>query len=219
MERTSEISSLADSGDENGKRLSASPSTARKRKRSSFEQDSASDQDILVAHSVKFTKTFRNTSAGALVENTSAGGSAEEDDHEMVVDVVALSMDQNQLQESPEPALPQQRYRKGKREGRKIRDDELENKDNRLLSAGVPGKQEENQEAVYSDEEDCENDDTGDVPGADNAAKNEEGGKEIFKKHHNRDADLFINSTPEEICLKFIECDGEDLCNISRQVS
>lgn len=181
MEQTSEISSLADSGEENIKSFPASPSTARKRKRSSFEQESASDQGLLLEPSINATKKYQNNAAVALVGHPSPSESAGEFDHEIVVDTNALPAEQKQSQESREPALTQQRYQRGKRKERQIRDDEPEDKYNGFISEGGPAKHEENQEAVYSNEEDCENDDTGDVPGAEISVKNEEGGIKIFK--------------------------------------
>jgi hypothetical protein len=180
MEQTSEISSLADSGEETSKRFSLSPSTARKRKRSSFEQDSPSDRSRLSEPTAKATRLSRDAPSGALVGNPSPNESAREYDHKVVNDTSALAKERIQSQESPEPALTLQRYPRGKRKGRKIRDDELENKDSGSVSEVGPAKQSEGQEAVYSNEEDCENDDTGDAPGADSSVKNEEGGKSIF---------------------------------------
>jgi len=115
-----------------------------------------------------------------LVRNPSPSEWAGDYDHEIVVDRAVLPAEQEHLQESPEPARTQQRYQRGKRKARSIRDDEPKNKDNGFVGEGGRAKQEENQEAVYSNEE-CENDDTADVPGADSSVKNEEGGRVTFK--------------------------------------
>lgn len=218
MDQTSEISSLADSDEESAKKTLASPPTPRKRKRPSSEQDSTSDLDLVAEPATKAIKLVRNGSASALVDDASPGASAEEEDEAIAADIAMSPTDRTQPQSSPESVPILQRYQKGKRKGRKIRDNGTEVSKNGLISVGAPTRQDENQEAVYSNDEDCEMDETGDPAGAENAMKSEEGGKQNSKIATVK-ADNLGNSTSERLRLKFIECDGEILRNIQRQVS
>lgn len=173
MEQTSEISSLADSGEENGKALSLPPSSPRKRKRSSLEQDSTSDQDFVAESSMKGTKMFRNISAGTLVETASPSESADEE-QELVVDPTTLL--EIRSQKSPRSASPKQKYKKGKRKGRKVRNEESATMDENPVTDS-PTRDEEQHELSYSNEEEVENGEVGDIAEADNGVKTEEGGK------------------------------------------
>lgn len=177
MEPTSEISSLADSGEDIDRALSDIPSSPRKRKRSSLENDSISDRDSLPEPSTKTTKFFRSTSAGALVEDPYPGDSAEEDDQALVNDAVLLPISEAAAKKSPETVSFKQNYRRGKRKGKKISNDDVG-----IVGNGNPGakglnKHEANQGAVSSNEGEDDDNEAGDVPCADNAVKTEGGGK------------------------------------------
>lgn len=181
IERTSDLSSFADSGEENARILSAGPSILRKRKRSGFEPDNTSDPDLPTEPSTKATKTSRDTSTGQQVQDPSLSDSAQEDEHEAITGTDDLLINESRLQESPESTIPSERYHKGRRKGRKIRGPDIDMKDSEALGTESHAKNEDDQEDIYSDEEDCENDDIRNAPGPDHETKHEEGGKASFQ--------------------------------------
>ena len=176
-EPASEISSLADSGEDIGKVLSASPLSPRKRKRSSLGNDSISDQDSLPGPSPKATKLFRSTSAGALIEDSYLDESAEEVDQVAATKTVTLPLSEARSKSSPEIVLPKQDYRKGKRKGKKPSGDNVDNGITGASKVQTPTGREVNEDAMSSNEDEDENDEAGDVPGAENTTKTEEGGQ------------------------------------------
>ncbi len=177
MQPTSEISSPGDSDQEIEKPLSPTSSSPWKRKRSNFEQESASDRDSPKEPSAKATKLYMNTSAGALVEDQYPGGSVGEDDQAVEVDSALLPVTEVEPKNSLELVQPVHKYQKGKRKGRKIDDGGLDTVNIEDSIARSPAEHADNQDLMSSEEEEDENDEEGDAPDADNALKTEEGGK------------------------------------------
>lgn len=180
LDPTSDISSLVDSTEENENPISAVPLSPRKRKYSSVEHDSQSEQETPEVPIAKSTKIFRNSSAGTLVETASPIESGnEEDNHEIVADTATIPPEGLELKKSSEPMLSkEQRYTKGKRKGRKIRYGDRENFQEEEPRADSPSRIAETHDLIESNDEDMENDDAGDVQDVDHAVKaDEEGGK------------------------------------------
>ena len=175
-EAASEISSLADSGEDTEKNLLASPTSPRKRKRSSLEDDSISDQESLSGPSIKATKLFRSASASAMVEDPYLDDSAEDDGQVVAAKTAASAMSETRSRNSPEILLPKENYRKSRRKGRKPSDDDVDNESTGAPKLRNATRRGENQDAVSSNEDEDDNDEAGDVPGAENTAKTEEGG-------------------------------------------
>ena len=175
MEPTSDVSSPADSSEEIENVFSNTPLSPRKRKRSSFEQDNISGRGSILESSTKGTKTFRDTSAGAMLEDSYPGGFVE-DNHEVAVDTIVVSMNKAQSRETPEIDSVQQKYHKGKRKRENFNDSELGIMDNSVFRTASPAGEVENPDAVSSDEEVDEDDDAGEAPGMENAVKTKEGG-------------------------------------------
>ena len=167
--QTSDISSLADSGEEIGKALSTTPSSPRKRKRSSFEEDSLSDHE-------PSTRLFSDTTT-TLVENAFPDVSAEEDNQEANMD---LHGSDNLSRKAQQYAPTRDNYQKGKRKVKKIRDDQNEETGDTFTGTVLRTEQREGHEAGYSNGEDMEVDEAGDVPEADNLVKTEEGGLSLL---------------------------------------
>ncbi|KAF6236549.1 hypothetical protein HO173_005330 [Letharia columbiana] len=156
LEQTSDISSLEDSGEESGKDLSLTLSTPMKRKRSSFEQDSASDQDSMPEPSKKAIKLFDNNAAEASAKSGA----------EIAADVPAANSDlqviahsamspSNEEQPRKPQALPKQKHKKGKRKGKRTLNDEPANAEHAGSGAESTVEHGGNAEAMYSNEEDA----------------------------------------------------------------
>ena len=154
LEQTSDISSLEDSAEESGKE-SSPLYIPIKRKRSSFEEDSANDQDTMRQRSPKVTKLFENDAPEASVKLGVVVPS----------DVSAVNRDlqttangpmspSNGEQPTEPPALPKQKYKKGKRKGKRSPNDEPANAENAGSGAESPAEHVGNAEAMYSNEED-----------------------------------------------------------------
>ncbi|CAF9937790.1 MAG: hypothetical protein ALECFALPRED_007392 [Alectoria fallacina] len=157
LEQTSDISSLEDSGEESGKALSPSRSIPTKRKRSSFEEDSASDQDTMREPSTKAMKLFDNIAAEA-----SADLDAEIPSHVPAADIdlrviadTAMSPS-NQDQPRKPQTLPKQKHKKGKRKGKRTPNDESTNPETAGSGAESTVEHGGNAEAMDSNEEEAQ---------------------------------------------------------------
>ena len=176
-EPTSEISSLAGSDQDIGKSLSPTPSSPWKRKRSSSGQRSLSDHDLLMEPSAKSTKLYRNTSASTLVDEPFSVGTNRENNQEDFVDPESIAFAEPRSKISPETSQLKQKYPKGKRKGKKIIDDGLRIMNSEAVREDSLAKPEEDQNLSSSEDEEDDNDETVDVPGADSIVKTEEGGE------------------------------------------
>lgn len=175
LEQTSDISSLEDSGEESGKDLSLTLSTPMKRKRSSFEQDSASDQDSMPEPSKKAIKLFDNNAAEASAKSGA----------EIAADVPAANGDlqviahsamspSNEEQPRKPQALPKQKHKKGKRKGKRTLNDEPANAEHAGSGAESTVEHGGNAEAMYSNEEDAPMENMAEGVEAENSLKMEE---------------------------------------------
>ena len=120
-------------------------------------------------------RLFSNTAA-TLVENASLDASGDEDDQEAIIDTEALPNSNIQSRKAQQYVPTKQKYQKGKRKGKKTRDDRTEDTGDSVTGAELRSEQREGHTTGYSNGEDMEVDDTGDVPEADNLVKTEEGG-------------------------------------------
>ena len=169
--QTSDISSLVDSGDEAGKALSSTPPSSRKRKRSSFEGDSLSDREPAERISPRsFAKTAANSH-----EHMSSNGSADEEDQE-VLSTEVLPSTNPQNRKAQQYNSVKQTYKKGKRKGKRIRDDDTETIADEAAAAEGFAELDRSHQTAYSNEEDIDVDGVGDVREADHLIKTEEGG-------------------------------------------
>lgn len=156
LDQISDISSLEDSNDENGKSLSPL-SIPMKRKRSSFEEDSASDQNTMHEPSPKTIKLFDDDAADASLKLDLAVTSdvlAVDRSLQVIADV-AISPSKGAQPTEPQ-RLPKQKYKKGKRRGKRIPNDEPANAENAGSGAESTAEHGGNAEAVYSNEEDAQ---------------------------------------------------------------
>ena len=188
MKPTSATSSPLDPDEDLEIALSIASLSTRKRKRSSFEQDSGSDEDSLLEPSTKATKLFGNTTTSALVEDSYRAESGEQedveedageeyDDQDLNVEKATLSINQAQPKSSLETPMAKQKHQKGKRKGKKSGNEILGDTGNSGSRVESPTEYEENQDAALSVEEEDDNDEPGNVAEADNSMKTEEGGK------------------------------------------
>ena len=182
--QTSDISSLEDSSEENGNAVPITPSSPRKRKRSSIEDDSLIRQELLEGPSSKAAKTFGSPSTGypaTLDDRISHPVQVEEVDQEDIDDTVVFPNNDLESKKAQQSTIPKQKYKKGRRKGKKPIGEELMAVDIRGSGAGSPGGLGEDIEAMYSNGEDAEMEDLGEGPEeTENPMKNEEGCKSIL---------------------------------------
>lgn len=119
-------------------------------------------------------QSFGKTAADPL-DNMSPSGSADEEDQEVLCTQVLPSAN-SQTRNAQQYNSVKQTFKKGKRKGKRIRDDDTEtNADETAVAEGLAELNGSHQMA-YSNEEDMEVDDVGDVREADHLIKTEEGG-------------------------------------------
>ena len=147
------------------------PPSSRKRKRSSFEGDSLSDRDPAERIS---PRSFDKTTAD-LHENISPNGSADEEDQEAISTEVFPSTN-SQTRKAQQYNSVKQTYKKGKRKGKKIPDEDTETVVDEAGAAEGFAELDGSHQTAYSNEEDMEIDDVGDGREADHLIKTEEGG-------------------------------------------
>ena len=156
-EQTSDISSIEDSGEESGKHLSPSSSSLVKRKRSNFEEDSASEPDVIREPSAKAMKLFDGDTAevsAKLGPMTQPVAPAE--DYDMQVNANAALSPGNEKQSRKTQAPTKQKHQKGKRKGKKTPDHEIGNTQNAPIGTDNAVEHGGNVEAMYSNEEDAQ---------------------------------------------------------------
>lgn len=175
LEQTSDISSLEDSCEESGKALSSTLSIPMKRKRSSFEEDSASDQDTMQEPSTKVMKLFDNDAAEAsakLDAEIASDARAVDSDLQVTADM-AISPSNEDQRRKPQ-AMPKQKHKKGKRKGKRTPDDEPTNGENAGSGAESTVDHGGNAEAMYSNDEDGQMENMAEGVETENPAKMEE---------------------------------------------
>ena len=174
-EQTSDISSIEDSGEESGKNLSPSSSNLVKRKRSNFEEDSASEQDVMQEPSAKAMKLFDGDTAevsaklGPLIQPVAP---AEDYDMQVVADVALSPSIEKQLRKPQAPT--KQKHQKGKRKGKKTPDHETGNTQNAPMGTENAVEHGGNAEAMYSNEEDAQMENMAEGVEVENPVKMEE---------------------------------------------
>ena len=175
LEQTSGISSLEDSGEESGKDFSPTSPLPMKRKRSSFEEDSASDQDTMCEPSAKAMKLFDSNPAEASAKlDTEIPPDIPVVDCDLSVTADTAVSPSNEEQPRKPQALPKQKHKKGKRKGKRTSNDEPANAEN--AGSGVESTVDHggNAEAMYSNEEDAQMENMAEGVEAENPVKLEE---------------------------------------------
>ena len=119
-------------------------------------------------------RSFGNTAAG-LHENMSPNGTADEEDQE-VTSTQAFPSTNSQTRKAQQYNSVKQTYKKGKRKGKKIRDDDTETMADEAVAVEGFAELDGSHQTAYSNEEDMEADEVGDVREADHLIKTEEGG-------------------------------------------
>ncbi len=156
LDQTSDISSLDDSGEESGKDTPPL-SISMKRKRSSFEEDTVNDQDIMREPSTKAMRLIDNDAAGASAEiDARIASDVSAVDRDVPVSVDTVTSPGNEEQPTKPQALPKQKHKKGKRKGKKTPNDEHANAENAGSGAESTAEHGGSGEAVYSNEEDAQ---------------------------------------------------------------
>lgn len=174
-EQTSDISSLEDSGEESSKGVSRRLSIPTKRRRSSFEEDSASDPGNLREPSTKAMKLFDNNAAeaSAKMDTEFAPNILAADCDTQVVADTAISPT-NEEQPRMHQAQSKQKHKKGKRKGKRTPKDEPASAENADSDAESSVEHGGNAEAMYSNEEDAQMENTAEGVEAQNPVKMEE---------------------------------------------
>lgn len=119
-------------------------------------------------------RSFGKTAANSH-ENMSPNGSADEEDQE-VLSTEVLPSTNSQTRKAQQYNSVKQTFKKGKRKGKRIRDDDTETMADEAAAAEGFAELDGSHQTVYSNEEDMEVDDVGDVREADHLIKTEEGG-------------------------------------------
>ena len=119
-------------------------------------------------------RSFGNTAAD-LHDTLLPNGSADEEDQEVITSQAFLSTN-SQTRKAQQYNSVKQTYKKGKRKGKKIRDDDTETMADEVVPAEGFAELDGSHQTAYSNEEDMEVDDVGDVREADHLIKTEEGG-------------------------------------------
>ncbi len=119
-------------------------------------------------------RSFGETAAN-LHENMSLNGSADEEDQEAISTEIFANTN-SQTRKAQQYNSVKQTYKKGKRKGKKIRDDDTETMADEAGAAEGLADLDGSHQTAYSNEEDMEVDDVGDVREADQLIKTEEGG-------------------------------------------
>ena len=150
-------------------------SISLKRKRSSFEEDSANARDTLLEPSPKALKLFDNDAAGAsivLAVDVSSDISAVDRGLQVMAGRAASPSSGEQPTEPR--ALPKQKRKKGKRKGKRIPNDGPADTENAGSGAESNAEQGEIPEAIYSNEEDAQTENVAEGIEAEDPIKMEE---------------------------------------------
>lgn len=180
LDPLSEISSIADSGEDNGKLIrSLSPNT-RKRKRPSFEGGSQSDAEYGNKPPPKSPENVGNECHIPCtdVEKNETLSLYKTEEKQKPGDTHAkFSTDEVEAPNVQQFLLVKQQSRKGKRKGKKARDDTSMIPGSTSQGDGAQSDLNGNIEGEYSNGEDAEMEEAGDDGEIDTAARNEEGCK------------------------------------------
>lgn len=118
-------------------------------------------------------RSFGNTAAN-LHENMSPNGSADEEDQE-VISTQAFPSANSQTRKAQQYTSVKQTYKKGKRKGKKMRDDDTETMADEAVAVEGFAELDGSHQTAYSNEEDIEADEVGDAHEADHLIKTEGG--------------------------------------------
>ena len=175
LAQTSDISSLEDSSEESGKGLSPTSSTLMKRKRENFVEDRASDQDTRREPSTKTMKLSDSNAeeASAKLDTDVVSDDRAANQNLQVIADSAMSPRKEEQSWKPQ-ALRKQKYKKGKRKGKRSPNDESANAEN--VGSGVEINIEHggNAEVMDSNEEDAQIENMAEAVEAEDPAKMEE---------------------------------------------
>lgn len=165
---------------ENGKNLQSPSSSPQKRKRSSFERESSSDREISEGSFARVAKLSRSQSIDDSWDPSIAPAG---DEDQQALDRMSPILINDQ-ESSKVEHFPKHKYKKGKRKGKKPRDEEPVNSGDVVPEPDLLDQSAENADAVSSSGEGQEIEDVGDGDGdgpeADNAAKTVEGRKSVL---------------------------------------
>ncbi|KAK4696402.1 hypothetical protein P7C71_g1509, partial [Lecanoromycetidae sp. Uapishka_2] len=178
LERSSDISSLADSGEDDRHFMSGTSVSPKKRKRSTFEDGSSSSPEPEADSYHKAKELFKDTPAGSpltLEEDASQAASADDEGHVPTASANAFPSDESAQREPLRPAPAKQKYKKGKRKGKRVVDEDPSISDHRSFGPANVIEHVRSDEAMSSNGEDAEVDEERDVPEVENVVKTEEG--------------------------------------------
>lgn len=174
----SEISSLADSGEENGKVLPSSSPSSRKRKRPSPEGGSQSGMESSNKPLLRFPQKIEHEHS---LHEVAVGRDDNPNPHAVSEDQVpsdvgaTLPADSNEALNAPHLLLVKQPSKKGKRKGKKVRDDISGALGSIISGATIQSDTNGIMDGEYSNGEDLEMEEVGDDGEVDITTKNEEG--------------------------------------------
>ena len=146
-----------------------------KRKRSSFEEDSANGRDTLQEPSPKAMKLFENDATGTSVKvavEVSSDISAVNRGLQVIADAAVSPSSGEHLREHQAP--PKQKRKKGKRKGKRTPNGGPADTENAGSGAESNAEHGENLEAIYSNEEDAQTENVAEGVEAENPIKMEE---------------------------------------------
>lgn len=161
--------------------MSGSSASPKKRKRSTFEDDSSISPEPEADSYARVAVAMRGTPAGSpltLEEDASQIASADEEDRVATVDEAAFPIDESPQRKSLRPAPTNLKHLKGKRKGRKTLDElkeEHRSSINKAFGGAIAVEQVPSDEAMSSNGEEAEVDEGHDPPEQENVGKTEEG--------------------------------------------
>lgn len=174
----SEISSLADSGEENGKVLPSSNSSSRKRKRPSSEGGSQSGIEFRNKPLLRFPEIVKdeNPPHDAAVDRENNPNPYAVSEDQTMSDVGATyPAGNNEAPSAPHLLLVKQQSKKGKRKGKKVKDENSGALGSTIQGASIQSDTNGTVEGEYSNGEDAELEEGGDDGEVDTTTRNEEG--------------------------------------------
>ena len=146
-----------------------------KRKRSSFEENSANDQDAMHEPSPKATKLYEDNATNPPIKldvEIRSGISAVDRDLQIIADA-AMSASNGEQPMKPQ-ALSKPKHKRGKRKGKRTPNDEPANAENAGSGLESTAEHGGSAEAIYSNEEDAQTENMAEGVEAENPIKMEE---------------------------------------------
>lgn len=173
----SEISSLADSGEENEKIATPASVSSRKRKRSSVEGDNGgeSGNQPVVERSAESQHEGEPLSQPIAAGKDNSENSAVDVDRKSRSESKSAAAESGEVQGAQRFLSTKQKPKKGKRKSKKIRDDTSTTLNTQGPEVETPLDHAGTAEVEYSNGEDVEMEDAGDDGEVDLSARNEEG--------------------------------------------